>query len=138
MREFHSVSKPIGIRQKILFVHCIRKKYQLPRVVRMTMEHIFGKEQSKKIFKVAFGETKTKVISARVCKVDASGSLHVNERERRRERVPPIKKINIKSNDVFEPFRERSESKANPKFSHVTAYFKSFHLLLEGRSSITK
>ena len=85
LREFHSVSKPIGIRQKILFVHCIRKKYQLPRVVRMTMEHIFGKEQSKKIFKVAFGETKTKVISARVCKVDASGSLHVNERETERK-----------------------------------------------------
>ena len=64
--------------------------------------------------------------------------LYMLMRERRRERVKKKKKINIKSNDVFEPFRERSESKANPKFSHVTAYFKSFHLLLEGRSSITK
>ena len=39
----------------------------------------------KKIFKVAFDEATTKLISARIGKVDTSGSLHANERERERE-----------------------------------------------------
>ena len=39
------------------------------------------KETAKKVFKVALDETKTKVISARICKADASGSFYVNGRE---------------------------------------------------------
>ena len=46
--------------------------------MQMTMEHIFGKEQPKS--KVAIDETKTKMISGRICKVYASG-LYDNERE---------------------------------------------------------
>ena len=29
---------------KNFFVHCLKKKYQLSRVMRMIMEHVFGKE----------------------------------------------------------------------------------------------
>ena len=61
------------------------------------------------------------MINARICKVDASGSLYVNERE-----GATYKKINIESDDVFELFREYRESKANPNFNHVTAYVKKF------------
>ena len=66
-----------------------------------------------------------------------------------RGKVPPIKKINIESDDVFELFPEYRESKANPNFNHITAYVeKVFNfddiwllyvpLLLEGRKSLTK
>ena len=58
----------------------------MPRAARMTMDHIFENEQPKEIFKVAFDEAKTKLISARIFKVDTNGSLHANERERERER----------------------------------------------------
>ena len=64
------------------------------------------KGTAKNIFKVTFDETKIKVISARICKVDASGSLYVNER-----------KINIESDDVFQFFQAYRESKANPNFN---------------------
>ena len=47
----------------------------------MAIEHIFGRN-SQKIFKVAFDETKTKVISARICKVDLDGSFFVNKRKK--------------------------------------------------------
>ena len=79
------------------------------------------KGTAKKIFKVAFDETKIKVVSAGICKVDASGSLYVNERE-----GATYKKVNVESNDVFEPFREYRESKGNPNFNHVTVYVKKF------------
>ena len=81
------------------------------------------KETAKKIFKIAFDETKTKVISARICKVDASGSLYVNERE-----GAIYKKINIESDDVFEFFREYRESKANPNSTTLQRMSKSFQL----------
>ena len=57
------------------------------------------KGTGKKIFKVAFDETKIKVNSARIFQVDASGSLYVNKRE-----GATYKKINIESDDVFELF----------------------------------
>ena len=57
------------------------------------------KGTAKKIFKVAFDETKIKVNSARIFKVDAGGSLYVNKRE-----GATYKKINIESDDVFELF----------------------------------
>ena len=38
------------------------------------------------MFQVVFDEIKTKVISARICKIDATGSLYVIEREREKER----------------------------------------------------
>ena len=81
------------------------------------------KRTAKKIFKVAFEETKTKVITARICKVDASGSLYVNERE-----GAIYKKINIESDDVFEFFREYRESKANPNSTTLQRMSKSFQL----------
>ena len=50
------------------------------------MKHVFGNEQPKKIFKLGFDETKANVIRVIICQVDSSDSLHVNERERERER----------------------------------------------------
>ena len=47
-----------------------------------------------------------------------------------RGKVPPIKKINIESDDVFELFPEYRESKANPNFNHITAYVKKFSTLM--------
>ena len=79
------------------------------------------KGTARKIFKVAFDESKTKAISAKICKVDASDSLYVNERE-----GAIYKKNKIESDDVFKLFREYRESKANPNFNHVTAYVKKF------------
>ena len=102
-RESHSVCKPVGIR--INFIRTLNKK-------EIALSHADGnglctwKGTAKNIFKVTFDETKIKVISARICKVDASGSLYVNER-----------KINIESDDVFQFFREYRESKANPNFN---------------------
>ena len=61
------------------------------------------------------------MVSAGICKVDASGSLYVNERE-----GATYKKINVESDGVFESFREYRENKANPNFNHVTAYVKKF------------
>ena len=57
----------------------------MPRVVHMKMEHIFGKEQPKRIFKVALDETKTKMISAEFAKM-----IRVVIYMLTRERVPPI------------------------------------------------
>ena len=57
------------------------------------------KGTAKKIFELAFDETKTQAISARICKVDSSGSLYVNDRE-----GATYEKINIESDDVFELF----------------------------------
>ena len=100
---------------------------------------MYSKRNSNKIFKVAFDETKTKVIRARISKVDSSGVLYVNEREGSID-----KKVNIESDDLFELFREYRESKANPNFNRTTVYVKMFStsiifdllcvpLLLEGR-----
>ena len=63
------------------------------------------------------------MISARICKVDASGSLYVNERE-----GAIYKKINIESDDVFEFFQEYRESKANPNSTTLQRMSKSFQL----------
>ena len=79
------------------------------------------KGTAKKIFKVAFDETKIKVNSARIFKVDAGGSLYVNKRE-----GATYKKINIESDDVFELFWEYRKIKGNPNFNHVAAYVKKF------------
>ena len=38
------------------------------------------------MFQIVFDEIKTKVLSARICKIDATGSLYVIERERERDR----------------------------------------------------
>ena len=97
------------------------------------------------MFKAAFDETKVKVISAKISKVDSSGVLYVNERE-----GPIDKKVNIESDDVFELFREYRESKASPNFNRTTVYVKMFSTSMifdfyvslyywkEGRNSITK
>ena len=63
------------------FISTKKKEYQFPRVVQMAIERIFGQEPPK-IFKVAFDEIKTKVISARISKVDLRGSLFVNKRKK--------------------------------------------------------
>ena len=81
------------------------------------------------MFQVVFDEIKTKVISARICKIDATGSLYVIERERETEREgATYKKTNVESDDVFELFREYKKSKVNLNFNHVTQYVKKvFH-----------
>ena len=89
-RESHSVCKPVGIR--INFICTLNKK-------EIASCHADGnglciwKCTAKNIFKVTFDETKIKVISTRICKVNASSSLYVNER-----------KINIESDDLFQFF----------------------------------
>ena len=121
-REFHSVCKPVGIREN--FICTLNKKEISIALCRVDDNGAYiRKRTAKKIFKVAFEETKTKVISARICKVDASGSLYVNERE-----GAIYKKINIESDDVFEFFREYRESKANPNSTTLQRMSKSFQL----------
>ena len=84
-REFHSVCKPVGIREN--FICTLHKKEILIASCRADDKGAYiRKGAAKKIFKVAFDETKTKVINARICKVDASCSLYVKGRERERER----------------------------------------------------
>ena len=140
-REFHSVCKLVDIRENFI---CTLNKKEIPIALCRVDDNgeYIRKRTAKKIFKVAFEETKTKVISARICKVDASGSLYVNERE-----GAIYKKINIESDDVFEFFREYRESKSNPnsttlqrmsKFSTSIICDLCVTLLLEGRNCLTK
>ena len=89
----------------------------------MTIEHIFGKEQPTKIFKVAFDETKTKVISARTCKVDTSGSLYVNERG-----VPPIKKQILNRMMCLNFFENTEKVKPTQVSTTLQRMSKSFQL----------
>ena len=78
-REFHSICKPVGIREN--FLRTLHKK-EIPIASCRADDNgaYIRKGTDKKIFKVAFDETKTKAISARICKVDSSGSLYVNVR----------------------------------------------------------
>ena len=119
-REFHSVCKPVGIRENFI---CTLNKKEIPIASCRADDNgaYIRKVTAKKIFKVAFDEIKAKVISARICEVDVSDSLYVKERE-----GATYKKINIESDDVFELFREYRESKANLNFNHVPAYVKKF------------
>ena len=52
------------------------------------------------MFQVVFDEIKTKVISARICKIDATGSLYVIEREREREREGVTYTKKVKSTQI--------------------------------------
>ena len=69
----------VGINKNFI---CTLNKKEIPIGLCSTDDNgaYIRNETAKKIFKIAFDETKTKVISARICKVDASGSLYVNER----------------------------------------------------------
>ena len=85
-REFHSVYKPVGITEN--FVYTLNKN-EIPIgwfCADGNGEYI-RELTGKKIVKVAFDETKTKVISARICIVMQLVLCMLT-----RERVPPIKK----------------------------------------------
>ena len=110
-REFHSVCKPVGIRETFL---CTLHKKEISIASCRADDNgaYIRKGTAKKIFKVAFDETKTKVISARICKPlnYLSDSLYVNERERERESAI-YKKINIESDNVFKFFENTEKVK---------------------------
>ena len=72
-REFHSVCKPVGIRENFICTTLHKKEILIASCRADDKGGYIRKGAAKKIFKVAFDETKTKVINAR-------------ERERERER----------------------------------------------------
>ena len=88
-RDFHSVGKPVGIRENFI---CTLHKKEIPITScgADDREAYIRKATAKKIFEVAFDEAKTNEISARICKVDSSGSLYVNKRQ-----GATYKKVNI-------------------------------------------
>ena len=96
--KFHSVCKPVGV-QDSFFCTLNKKEIRTDSCRADDNGAHIRKGTAKKIFKVAFDETKIKVNSARIFKVDAGGSLYVNKRE-----GATYKKINIESDDVFELF----------------------------------
>ena len=83
-REFHSVCKPVAVTENFI---CTLNKKEIPIASCRADDNgaYIRKGTAEKVFKVAFDEIKTKVISARICKVDASGSLE-REKERKTER----------------------------------------------------
>ena len=69
-RDFHSACKLVDIRENFL---CTLHKKETPIASCRADDNgaYIRKGTAKKIFKVAFDETKTKVISARICKIDS-------------------------------------------------------------------
>ena len=71
-REFHRVCKLVGTRET--FIRTLNKEEIPIASCRADGNGVYiRKGTAKKMFKVAFYETKTKVISARIWKVDLSG-----------------------------------------------------------------
>ena len=68
-RELYSVCKLVGIRET-LFCTLHKKEITLASCHAIDNGGYIPKRTAKNIFKVAFDETKTRVISARFCKVD--------------------------------------------------------------------